>query len=137
MPVPTFLTAVLMIGLAATATQAKETGEAERTSADTLFIAFPEMNVTLVERARIDGIMTVRVSLEVFDAEAQGQVELQQPRLQDAYIHTLTRLASARFDVRRPIDYALMGRYLQRDTNRILGVDVARVLVQDAILRRR
>ena len=134
MPVPTFLTAVLMIGLAATAAQAKES---ERTPADTLFIAFPEMNVTLVERARIDGIMTVRVSLEVFDAEAQGQVEHQQPRLQDAYIHTLTRLASARFDVRRPIDYALMGRYLQRDTNRILGADVARVLVQDAILRRR
>ena len=134
MSVPTFLTAVLLIGLAADVARAEET---EQTPADTLFIEFPEMNVTLVERSRIDGIMTVRLSLEVFDAEGQGQVEHQRPRLQDAYVHTLTRLASARFDVRRPIDYALMGRYLQRDTNRILGVDVARVLVQDAILRRR
>lgn len=92
--------------------------------------------VSVMRDARVRGLLTVDVGLEVRDADTREEIERAMPRLRDRYIQALTYLASNRIDVSRPVDVGALGDMLQSVTDSVLGAKAARVLVSGATVRR-
>lgn len=99
-------------------------------------IALEPMTVSVFRDARIRGLLTVNVSLELADIDDRERVLAVMPRLQDQFVMALTRLAANRVDVRRPLDIDGLAGVLQLAADRTIGAKTARVLVEGATVRR-
>lgn len=99
------------------------------------YIALPTMSVSLLERNRIRGVLSLTVSLEVGGETRTRDVKKQLPRLRDAYLRTLSNLAQTHLDPQERINMNLLRKVLQRTTDRLFGPDAVSVLVQHALIR--
>ena len=81
------------------------------------------------------GMMTVTVNLHLADPDKKAEIDNLRPRLTDRFIIALNRLGQTTIDIRRPLNYQMLERVLQRSTDQVLGEHVATVLIVDASTR--
>ncbi|MFZ5610258.1 MAG: flagellar basal body-associated FliL family protein [Pseudomonadota bacterium] len=99
------------------------------------FIRVEPIIISVLRGSTVAGLMSLTVELQVPDAAKREEVAAIRPRLRDGYLRALSRLASTTLDIDRPLNFELLTRMLQRDTDRVLGPGVARVLITDASTR--
>ena len=99
------------------------------------YLSFDAFSVTVIAEGRIQGQVAVKMGLTVPELENRQGVEKMRPKLRDAFLQTLNHIASTRLDADRPVNPALIDRYLQRVADRILGDHVADVIIETATIR--
>jgi flagellar basal body-associated protein FliL len=124
--------ALSCVGAAATPVHAEEHKEDKAPSP---YIKLDDLNVTIFGDRRVRGIMTVTLSLEVAEPAKHDDVTQRQPILRDAYFRSVSRYAGSRVDLRRPVNIAQLGAILQNATDKVLGANVAKVLISSAAIR--
>lgn len=99
------------------------------------FVEFEPFSVSVIQRTRIAGFLSVAFSLAVESEAALQQVERLRPKLNDAIVRILSRVASSRLDVSRPVDVDLVRTYVQAAVDSVIGKDKARVLMETVSLQ--
>ena len=99
------------------------------------YIKLDDLNVTIFGNQRVRGIMIVTLSLEVSEPDKHSDVTEHQPLLRDAYFRSMSRYAGMRTDLRRPVNLGQLGAILQSATDKVLGANVAKVLISSAAIR--
>lgn len=108
-----------------------EAGEDQgETGAGLLFIEFDPFSISIIQRTRVAGFLSVAFHLAVEDEETVLEVERLRPKLSDAVVRILSRVASSRLDVNRPVEVSLIQAYIQMAVDNIIGAGKARVLMQ-------
>jgi len=111
-------------------------GGEEEKAPESPYIQLDDLNVTIFADQRVRGIMTVALSLEVTETDKHGEVTARQPLLRDAYFRAMTRYAGTRSDLDKPLNILQISAVLQRQTDKVLGGNFAKVLVSAAAIRR-
>ncbi|MCK5040794.1 MAG: hypothetical protein KAR62_00805 [Sphingomonadales bacterium] len=101
-------------------------------SVDNVFVEFAPIAVSIIREYRIRGMLNVTFYLSVDKASTVDKIEELRPKLRDGLIQSLTRVANTRVNPRRPVDLELIGLFMQRSVDEILGADMAQVLIQSA-----
>lgn len=101
------------------------------------YINVPPFVVTMYHKGRPKGNMTVMVVVKIVDSEKRATAQKYLPRLNSAYVIEASRLSHDYFDVKRPVNVAMLGDAFQRVTNRVLGHRQAQVLISNVIVNDR
>ncbi|MFQ5348350.1 MAG: hypothetical protein ACE5ED_10980 [Rhodothalassiaceae bacterium] len=128
------LVALLAFVLAFPALAAEQEGAAKEPAP--VYVSIAPLSVPIVRGVQLQGRFDMRLVLEVENKEREAEVERLMPRLEAAYLANLTDLAQYYVTPGKAVDVALVARILQTTTDRILGAGRARVLVQEAAIRR-
>lgn len=128
------LLTALPINRSALAEEGEETGEGAVPEPG--FIALPMLNIQVVKKLKLRGMLTIECVLDVQDAELATNVEHKLPRLQAEYNRILGKWAARYQDVRAPANIIAIKRELQAVTDRVLERSGAIVLLQHAMMRR-
>lgn len=118
----------LSFGSAGFAAAEGEDGET-KSDAGPIFMEFAPFSVSVIQRAQIAGYLSVAFDLAVEEEAVVQQVERLRPKVRDAVLLILTRVASSRLDVTRPVDVDLIRAYVQKAVNNVLGAGKAQVLM--------
>lgn len=110
---------------------------AQEETVEPSFIEFAPVSVSVVHNARVAGFLSIAFGVMVEGPEALARVEALLPRINDASVQMLARIARTRLVVTEAVNLELLRTYLQRTVDRIVGEGVARVLIQDATLQPR
>lgn len=94
------------------------------------------LTVTVFRDARVRGLLSLDLTLQMASVRDKPDVEKIMPRLRDRLLVTLTQLAANRVDLGRPLDLDAIATVLQTVTDRTLGAGEARVLINGASVRR-
>lgn len=126
------LFAIMMTIAAAPASAESDKGEG---SEDDRFFEIPPVSVSVVQNNRVVGYLSVSYKLMLIDLNSAGRISNMAPRLKDASVKILARIARTRLDVTKPLNIDLVHIYLQQTVDQVLGEGVAKVLIQDASLQ--
>lgn len=99
-------------------------------SAEPIFIEFEPFSVSVIQNSRVAGFLSIAFDLAVEDEATIQQVERLRPRLRDAVVRILSRVASSRLDVSRPVDVDLVRAYVQKAIDGVIGPGKAQVLME-------
>lgn len=121
----------------ALASQEEDEKGAEETAPAPTFVEFAPVSVSVVHNNRVTGFLSVAFGVMVKDPEAAAKVEALLPKISDACVQMLVRIARTRLDVTQAINIELLRTYLQRSVDGVIGEGVAQVLIQDATLQPR
>lgn len=99
---------------------------------DDVFVEFRPITVSIIREYRLQGQLSVTFFLGVDKTSTVDEIERLRPRLRDGLVQSLTRVANTRVNPRRPVDLALIGRFMQNSVDEVLGKDLAIVLIQSA-----
>lgn len=102
-----------------------------------IYIKVPPFVVTMYHRGRPKGNMTISLSIKLEDGEKRTLAKKYLPRLNSVYVIEASRLSHDFFDVKRPVNVAMLGDAFQLVTNRVLGHRQAKVFVSDVIVNKR
>lgn len=111
--------------------QDEEEVDSEQT-VDDVFVEFRPISVSIIREYRIQGMLSVTFYLSVDKASTVDEIERLRPKVRDGLVHSLTRVANTRVNPRRPVDLELIGLFMQRSVDDILGTGMANVLIQSA-----
>lgn len=125
-----FILAIALLWPALVVDAAEQAGNRAR------YVAFEPVSVTVLNESRVAGFLAVTFSLEASDAEQEETITEMKPRLRDAIIRRLSRLAGTRIEVTRPLNIALVNRQIQSVVDEVLGDKTAEVLIQSASIQR-
>ena len=130
--------AVLFILLALSALRPAFAAEQEGAAPEPapIYVTVSPLSVPIVRGARLRGRFDLQLVLGVENKEQEQQVTRLLPRLEAAYLANLTDLTQYYVTPGKAIDVALIAQILQKTTDRILGAEVAQVLIQEATIRR-
>jgi hypothetical protein len=133
--VPKLLSLAVVLGLLVTSA-AFASGPAKKAAPPDAFLPFDPVTVSVLERMRARGFLTVEFGLYVPDKKLRAEIETRRRALGDAYVRALVVYGAdvARVDVAP--DLASITDRLQRVTDDVLGQPGARVLLSQAQLRR-
>ncbi len=101
------------------------------------YIAVPPIVATMYHKGRPKGNVTVTLLIKLTDSEKRATAKKYLPRLNSAFVMEANRLAHDYFDIRRPVNVAMIGDAFQLVTNRTLGHRQARVLISDVVINKR
>ncbi len=101
-----------------------------------IYVAVSPLSVPIVRGARLRGRFDLQLVLGVENKKQEQEVTHLLPRLEAAYLANLTDLTQYYVTPGKAIDVALIAEILQTTTDRILGAGTARVLIQEATIRR-
>lgn len=123
--------------VAASTVHGAEDSAGEHGSAGTgpFFIEFNPFSVSVIQRTRVAGFLSVAFQLVVESEEAAAEVERMRPKLNDAIVRILSRVASSRLDINHPVDVDLIRTYLQLAVDSVIGKAKAGVLMQTVSLQ--
>jgi len=110
--------------------------DTDKESKGPLYVSLPPVSVPLVNGSYLSGSLFVRVDLAIETQATKARIERLLPRLEAAYLERLSLLSRSHIDTDRAVDLPLLGALLQRATDRVLEPGTARVLVQEAAVRR-
>jgi len=128
---------ILAIAIGAICLPAGPAGAApEDTARGPLYVSLPQMSAPLISGSRLTGRLFVRIDLAIETTAGRAKVEKLQPRLEAAYLERLGLLARYGLAPDKAIDLPMLAALLQRATDRVLEPGTARVLVQEAVIRR-
>lgn len=125
-----------LILFTASAVYAEEGGEKNGESgSEPLFIEFNPFSVSVIQRTHVAGFLSVAFDLVVEDETTAAQVERMRPKLNDAIVRILSRVASSRLDINHPVDVNLIRAYVQMAVDSVIGAEKARVLMKTVSLQ--
>jgi len=101
------------------------------------YIDIQPFSVTMYHRGSPKGNVTITAKLKVTDKDQRAMAQKYLPRLNNAYVMAANRLSHDYFDIRRPVNVAMLGDAFQRSTDKILGHDEAKVLIADIVVYQR
>ncbi|VAW00234.1 hypothetical protein MNBD_ALPHA01-2406 [hydrothermal vent metagenome] len=134
-----YIPAAIAISAPATASEekadAKEADNGELTKEN--YIAVPPIVATMYHKGRPKGNITVTLLIKLTDSEKRATAKKYLPRLNSAFVMEANRLSHDYFDIRRPVNVAMIGDAFQLVTNRTLGHKQARVLISDVVVNKR
>lgn len=116
---------------------AAEEYQSETSLATDAYISVPYFSVTMYHKGRPKGSMTVKVSLKLQDSDKREAATRFMPRLTNAYVMEANRLSHGYFDVKRPVNVAMLGDALQAVTNRVLHHKDAKILISEVVVNQR
>lgn len=122
--------APVIFGHANASEEKKDDGELNKES----YINVPPFVVTMYHRGRPKGNMTITVLVKLVDSEKRAIAVKNLPRLNNAYLIEASRLSHDFFDVKRPVNVAMLGDAFQIATNKLLGHKESHVLISDVIV---
>lgn len=125
--------AIVSCGLATLHVRAEETTPGNSPS----FVNMDSMIFSVLQDSRISGLMSVTIKLQIRSEDERNQIEALRPKLRDRYLFTLTRLGAETIDIKKPLNFEIMTQLLQRDTDKVLGEHVAKLLITDMTTRAR
>ncbi len=112
--------------------------ENESAEEESEFVSVPPISVAMYnKRKRPAGTMTLQMQLRIENDDQRAQARKIMPRLKSAYTQETAQLAANFFDISRPVNANLLGRSLQKTTDRVLKHSDARVLIGDIAVHRR
>lgn len=100
------------------------------------FIMLEPLTVSVLRDARVRGLLSVELTLELARLDERAAIERIMPRLRDQLMFALTQLAASRLDIERPLDLPTITATLQQVTDRVIGESTARLLIGGATVRR-
>lgn len=100
------------------------------------FIILEPLTVSVLRDARVRGLLSVDLTLELARLDERTAIEKIMPRLRDQLMFALTQLAANRLDIERPLDLPTITGALQQVTDRVIGESRARLLIGGATVRR-
>ncbi len=100
------------------------------------YFPFEPITVSVLERMRVKGLLTVEFGLYVKDEVLRHRVEGKRRVLSNAYVRMLVDFGSGVATADTPPDLKALGARLQRVTDSVLGKTGARILFSQAQLRR-
>lgn len=102
------------------------------------FVIVPHISVAMYnKRKRPAGTMTIQMQLQIENEEQRANARKIMPRLKSAYTQETAQLAANFFEISRPVNANILGRSLQKITDRVLKHSEARVLIGDIAVYRR
>jgi flagellar basal body-associated protein FliL len=112
------------------------TAPAKRAALPDEFVPFDAITVSVLERMRVRGFLTVEFGLYVSDRKLRDEIDTSRRALKDAYIRVLADYGADVANVSAAPDVAGIAVRLQRVTDSVLGKAGARVLLSQAQLRK-
>jgi hypothetical protein len=110
--------------------------ESGRTVLDQRYVTLAPVLLSVIRHDDVHKLVTLMITLELGQPGQRTEVELQMPRLRDAYISDLQRLLSLGIYDNRPIDLVLIKKRLLAISQRMMGKDTIRdVLILNAMER--
>jgi len=100
------------------------------------FLPLTAFSVTVLRRFRVRGILSVSVELEVYNFSERRRIRKLRPRLRSAYNFALKHYANTRLNPKRPLKLRVLETLLQQETDKVLGDNIAGVMVANAALRK-
>ena len=101
-----------------------------------LFVDLGTVNISVVHRSRVIGLLSVGIQFEVTSLKRSQETRHMRPRLRNAFYRVLSIYADAVLRPSRPLQPDYIRKLLQRETDRILGADQAVILVTKAMFKR-
>ncbi|TNE67916.1 MAG: hypothetical protein EP335_00105 [Alphaproteobacteria bacterium] len=93
-------------------------------------------NFSLLNRGRVDGKVTLQLTLVVSDPKDVEFVRSRQPQIRSDFLTALTVLSRQRFSVNHPIDPDIVSAYLTPYADARLGSGKVKVYVKEALISR-
>ncbi len=135
-----YIPAAIAISAPATASEEKADAKEEADSGELTkenYITVPPIVATMYHKGRPKGNITVTLLIKLTDSEKRATAKKYLPRLNSAYVMEANRLSHDYFDIKRPVNVAMIGDAFQLVTNRTLGHKQARVLISDVVVNKR
>ncbi len=99
------------------------------------YIEFQPLSVTVIQNARISGVLTVTFTLATKNPSLIEKIKHLRPRVRSEVHHKLARLAATRISLNQPINVELVGKFIQSAVDQIFGEHEVEVLIQLAAIR--
>jgi len=112
------------------------TAPAKKTTPPDEFVPFDAITVSVLERMRVRGFLTVEFGLYVTDEKLRDEIDSNLRALKDAYVRVMADYGADEANVSAAPDLAGIAGRLQRVTDTVLGKAGARVLLSQAQLRK-
>lgn len=106
------------------------------TSAESYVVVKP-FAISIIERNHIKGIFVVEFGIDVPDGELRAHAEEILPRLRDLWLRTLSYYGQTMVHTDRQADIESLVSRLQTATDEALGQKGARILIMQAVVRKR
>lgn len=100
------------------------------------YIMLEPLTVSVLRDARVRGLLSVDLTLELARLDERAAIERIMPRLRDQLMFALTQFAANRVEIDRPLDLPTITAALQQVTDRVIGESKARLLIGGATMRR-
>ena len=101
------------------------------------YVMVPPFAISVIERNRVRGIFVVEFGIDVPDADLRAKAEEILPRLRDVWLRTLSLYGQTMLRTDRQADIDSLAARLQAATDQSLGAPGARVLMMQAVVRKR
>jgi hypothetical protein len=137
--IPRLVRTLLSLGVAAAILaggSAFATAPAKKMAPPDAFMPLDAITVSVLERARVCGFLTVEFGLYVTDKALREEVDTNLRALKDAYVRVMVDYGAGEANVSIALDLAGIANRLQRVTDTTLGRAGARVLFTQAQLRK-
>jgi flagellar basal body-associated protein FliL len=108
---------------------------AHKLTASPDYIALDPFMVSVVENFRVRGFLVLEFALHVTDRHQQEAIDALTPKIRDCFVRTLMEYGAKVATVKRPPDLDGILARLQSETDSMLGVGNARVLITQALVR--
>ena len=132
---PKLLSLALVFALLS-ASAAFASAPAKRVTPPDQFLPFDAITVSILERMRVRGFLTVEFGLYVPDEKLRDEIEAHRRALNDAYVRALVDYGADVAQVSAAPDVVSIAGRLQRVTDGVLGKTGARVLLSQTQSRR-
>lgn len=132
----TLLVATMIAGAARASGTSHPAAASEAEADGVTFLELPSISVSVIRDARVRGIFSVSMGLEVDSLDIRLRVRKMRPRLSHEYHRVMAYFAASRLKMGKVIDMSLLERMFQNATDRVLGADQARVMVTNALARK-
>lgn len=138
-PIPRRARPLLSLALAfvlVSAGSALANAPAKRAAQPDAFVPFKAITVSVLERMRVRGFLTVEFGLYVTDKKLREEIDTSRRALKDAYVRVLVDYGADEAKVSVAPDLVGIAGRLQRATDNIVGAGRARVLLSQTQLRK-
>ena len=109
-------------------------GKAPKLTSSETYVAVPPMNVSILRRFKMRGMLQIMVGLDVEDKALRRKATAMLPKLQDIYLRDLNEYAATEHELGRPVDVFAVSARLQRLTDEALGASGATLLISLAMV---
>ncbi|MEM1020142.1 MAG: hypothetical protein AAGJ09_06590 [Pseudomonadota bacterium] len=100
------------------------------------FVSFQPIIMTVVQERQIQGLVQLEVTLRLYDPTNWDRTSRLRARLKDRLVQAVAGLTNGAIRVDAPINIPLITAVMQRQIDKELGPDYARVLITDATTRK-
>lgn len=126
---------LLTISLSAP-TFAQEEDQGEEIEEKLIAVEMLPLTVALTRNFRTEGVLMLAYQLFVSDTDTMEDVAIREPQIAAALHQTLTRLSKIRIPADRPVNITLLDKFMQNTVDKLLGKNVADVVIFAASIQK-